>query len=162
MKGYIVKDPLRPARPEAKAKNMTFPPLVYMSGAQVPGVRYNIEFGWVWGLPGPEPDAAGQASARDEVILNIGGDCRDPEDLGADIEFLVGGQTLRTGTTGALFVPRGSRTGRRPTAISAIPMSASRSCSARENAGKPHRHQKPCRKLAPTTRGTWSGNPPMK
>jgi hypothetical protein len=107
MKGYLVKEPLRQEKPDAKIKNRTFPPLVYMSSAQVPGVRYNVEFGWVWGMPEPNPYAGETVRDYDEIVLNIGGDCHEPEDLGADIEYNVGGQTLKTGTTGAIFVPRG-------------------------------------------------------
>jgi hypothetical protein len=43
----------------------------------------------------------------DEIVLHIGGDPDNPEDLGADIEFYVGGQPLRFDTTSALFIPRG-------------------------------------------------------
>jgi hypothetical protein len=111
MKGYLVKEPLRLEKPDPKVKNRTFPLLVYLSSAQVPGVRYNIELGWVWGMPEPNPYLSEQVRDHDEIILNIGGDCRDPEDLGADIDFLVGGQALSTGTTGAVFVPRGVRRG---------------------------------------------------
>ena len=55
MKGYLVKEPLRSENSHLKASNRTYPPLVYMSGAQVPGVRYNVGFGWVWGMPEPNP-----------------------------------------------------------------------------------------------------------
>lgn len=107
MKGYLIKKPLRPESTHLKVKNRTCPPLVYMSSAQVPGVRYNVEFGWVWGLPEPNPYAGEMVRDYDEVILNIGGDCFNPEDLGAEIEYNVGGQILKTSTTGAIFVPRG-------------------------------------------------------
>jgi hypothetical protein len=43
----------------------------------------------------------------DEIVLNIGGDPANPEDLGADIEFTLGGQPLRFNTTSALFIPKG-------------------------------------------------------
>lgn len=111
MKGYLIKKPLRPGSPGLKVKNRTFPPLVYMSGVQAPGVRYNVEFGWVWGMPEPNPYTGEIVRDHDEVILNIGEDCHDPEDLGADIEYNLGGQILRTSTTGAIFAPRGLRHG---------------------------------------------------
>jgi hypothetical protein len=98
MKGYLINQPLRTESSPLKARNRTYPPLVYMSGAQVPGVRYNVEFGEI-------------IRDHDEVILNIGGDCNEPEDLGADIEYSLGGQVLKTSTTGAIFVPRGVRHG---------------------------------------------------
>lgn len=47
----------------------------------------------------------------DEIVLHIGGDPSYPEDLGADMEFTVGGQPLRFNNTSALFIPRGLRHG---------------------------------------------------
>ena len=63
-----------------------------MSSAQVPEARYNIEFGWVWGMPQPGSYLEEQVGEYDEILVNIGGDCRNPEDLGADIEYTLGGQ----------------------------------------------------------------------
>jgi hypothetical protein len=107
---YIVKKPIRQEDSRPGVKNRTFPPLIYMSSARIPEVKYNIEFGWVWGLPEPAFYAE-HVYEHDEIILNIGGDCWNPEDLGAEIEYTIGGQTLNIGTTSALFVPRGVRHG---------------------------------------------------
>jgi len=43
----------------------------------------------------------------EEVVLHIGGDPEAPEDLGADMEFVVGGQPLNFNTSSGLFIPRG-------------------------------------------------------
>ncbi len=89
--------------------------MTYMSGVQVPGVKYYIEMGWTFGVPvskrtkGAMPEMVHRNF--DEIVLHIGGDPSNPEDLGADIEFCVGGQSLRFNTTSALFVPRGLRHG---------------------------------------------------
>jgi hypothetical protein len=104
---YMVKTPATVEEPDPGVKNRTYPPLIYMSSGLVPGVRYNVEFGWVWGMPEPNPCLGEEVGGHDEIILNIGGDCRDPEDLGADIEYTLGGQKLETDSTGALFVPKG-------------------------------------------------------
>ncbi len=107
---YLVKKPDRAAS-RISLKNMTSPPKVYMSHALVPGANYYIEFGWVWGLPEPNPPTVGHIHDHDEILLHIGTDTYHPEDLGAEIEYAIGGQILRTQTTGALFVPRGTRHG---------------------------------------------------
>lgn len=104
---YLVKEPAREGQADRKVRNITFPPLTYMSSALVPEAKYHIEFGWVWGLPEPNPYCDERVSEYDEILVNIGGDSRNPEDLGADIEYVLGGQTLSTNSTGAIFIPRG-------------------------------------------------------
>ena len=104
---YLVKNPGRQGAPVGAVRNRTFPPLTYMSSSLVPEAKYNIEFGWVWGMPQPAtclPEIVGE---YDEVLVNIGGDCRNPEDLGADIEYSLGGQVFSINSTGAVFIPRG-------------------------------------------------------
>jgi hypothetical protein len=89
--------------------------MTYMSSVQVPGVKYYIEMGWTFGMPvstktsGAMPEMAHKNF--DEIVLHIGGDADNPEDLGADIEFSIGGQPLRFNTTSAMYIPKGVRHG---------------------------------------------------
>ncbi|MBN2040800.1 MAG: hypothetical protein JW864_12225 [Spirochaetes bacterium] len=108
---YLVKKPIRQTKPDSNAQNRTNPPLIYLSEEQVPGVKFNIEFGWVWGMPGTTRYPEEQVGEYDEIILNIGGDYSNPNDLGADIEFTLGGQVLSTGKTGSIFIPKGVKHG---------------------------------------------------
>jgi len=107
---YVVRSPMREAGAEFTA-GRTSPTLTYMSGVQVPGLKYYIEMGWTFGMPvskrtgGAMPEMVHQD--YDEIVLHIGGDPANPEDLGADVEFTVGGQPLTFKTTSALFIPRG-------------------------------------------------------
>ncbi len=111
---YAVRSPMREAGREFTA-GRTVPTLTYMSSLQVPGVKYYIEFGWTTGMPVSKatrhamPEMAHKNC--DEIVLHIGGYPANPEDLGADMEFSVGGQPLRFNTTSALFIPRGLRHG---------------------------------------------------
>jgi hypothetical protein len=111
---YAVRSPIREAGAEFTA-GLTSPTLTYMSNLQVPGVNHYIEMGWTFGMPVSRKTAAAMPEMVhkdcDEIVLHIGGDPDDPEDLGADIEFGVGGQPLRFNTTSALFIPRGLRHG---------------------------------------------------
>ena len=84
---FLVDEPLRRNTPGAQVQNMSFPPFTYMSSDQVPEVKFHVEFGWVWGMPQPNPYDGQQVGEYDEILLNIGGNCRDPENLGADIEY---------------------------------------------------------------------------
>jgi len=107
---YVVRSPMREAGAEFTA-GRTSPTMTYMSGVQIPGVKYYIEMGWTFGMPvskkteGAMPEMA--HNNFDEIVLHIGGDPDNPEDLGADMEFYVGGQPLRFDTTSTLFIPRG-------------------------------------------------------
>ena len=42
-----------------------------------------------------------------EIVLHVGTDPDNPEELGAEIEFTVGGQKLTINRTSALFIPKG-------------------------------------------------------
>lgn len=108
---YMIKEPITQDQPDLNVRNRTFPPLIYMSRAQVPGIKYNIEFGWVWGMPRPNPYLDERVGEYDEILLNIGGDCYNPEDLGADIEYSLGGQILAINSSSAIFIPKGVRHG---------------------------------------------------
>lgn len=107
---YVIRSPMREAGAELTA-GRTAPTMTYMSGVQIPGVKTYIEFGWTFGMPKSARTAhAMPVMAHDnfeEIVLHIGGDPKDPLDLGGDIEFHVGGQPLRFNSSSALFVPKG-------------------------------------------------------
>jgi hypothetical protein len=108
---YLIKKPIREAGPRYELKNRMNPSMTYMSAAQVPEVKYYIEFGWVWGIPKPNPHTPEHVHKFNEIILHIGGDGNNPEDLGAEVECVVGGQPLTFDTTSALFIPKYLRHG---------------------------------------------------
>jgi hypothetical protein len=85
---YLIKKPITQSQPDLNVRNRTFPPLIYLSSTQIPGIKYNIE-----------------------ILLNIGGDCYNPEELGADIEYSLGNQTFNIDSTGAIFIPKGIKHG---------------------------------------------------
>jgi hypothetical protein len=103
---FLVDNPL-PIANAPMVKNMTSPPLQLMSSSRVPEARYNIELAWVTGIPEPDPHTVIHWHNYNEAILFIGGDCRDPENLFAEVEFILGNQKLSITGTGAVFVPAG-------------------------------------------------------
>ena len=111
---YAVRSPMREAGAEFTF-GRTAPTMTYMSGVQVPGVKYYIEFGWTFGMPVSSRGGSGMPeiihNKFDEIVLHIGGDPANPEDLGGDVEFYVGGQPLTFNTTSALYIPHGLRHG---------------------------------------------------
>jgi hypothetical protein len=98
---YAVRSPLR----EAGAAG----PMTYMSAAQVPGAKYHIESGWITEQSASRIEGIKEMVHQDtdEIILNLGGDPANPEDLGAEMQFSLGGQLLTFSTTSTLFIPRG-------------------------------------------------------
>jgi quercetin dioxygenase-like cupin family protein len=110
---YVVRSPIREAG-SLYTFGRTSPAMTYMSGVQVPGAKYYIEFAWTSGMPVLKTAGAGMTEMMhdyDEIILHLGGDPQNPEALGAEVEFTLGGQPLTFDTTSALFIPRGLKHG---------------------------------------------------
>jgi hypothetical protein len=76
-------------------------------------VNTYIEMGWVYEMPEPNPHIFehGHRKGCREIVLHIGTDPDNPEDLGAAIEFVIDGQRLVFDTTSALYVPEGVKHG---------------------------------------------------
>ena len=108
----LVKVPVREVSRKINVKGRTNPTLTYMSNDQVPGSNMYIEFGWIWDVPDPNPHIPEHGhDDYDEIVLHIGCDPRNPEELGAEIEFTIGEETLTIDKTSAIFVPRGVKHG---------------------------------------------------
>ena len=106
---YLVRKPVYERF--SGVKNRQSPAMTYMSRAQVPESNYYLEYGWIQGIPEPNPYIFEHVHDTDEIILYLGGDPDNPEDLGGEIEIRVGGQPLIFSSTSALFVPRGVKHG---------------------------------------------------
>ncbi len=94
-------------------KGRQYPTMTLMSNDQVPGSNIYIEAGWVWDMPDPNPHIFEHTHKEGygEIVLHIGGDPNNPEDLGAEIEFTVGGQPIVFDTTSGIFIPGGVKHG---------------------------------------------------
>ncbi len=111
---YVFVD--KPAREVAAyladvIKGHTTPTLTYMSGQLMPGTNTYTEFGWIWEVPTPNPHILEHVHDWDEYLLHIGSDPQHPEDLGAEIEISIDGETLLITKTSALFIPKGIKHG---------------------------------------------------
>jgi len=91
----------------AGIKNRQSPTMTFMSSAQVPEAYYYIEFGWIYGIPEPNPPVTRHVHENDELILHFGGDPQNPEDLGGEIEIMVEDEPLIFNQNAALFAPKG-------------------------------------------------------
>ena len=111
---YAIRSPMREAGAEFTF-GRTAPTMTFMSGVQIPGVAHYIETGWTYGMPVSKVAGSGMPEMVhrkfDEIVLHIGGDPENPEELGGEVEFYVGGQPLLFNTTSALFIPTGVKHG---------------------------------------------------
>jgi len=110
---YLIKKPIREADATVPSgvKGREEPTMTYMSNGLVPGCNVYLEFGWIWDIPDPNPYILEHSHDYDEIVLHIGSDFKNPEYLGAEIEFAVGGEPLIIDKTSALFVPKGVKHG---------------------------------------------------
>jgi hypothetical protein len=84
------------------------PTMTLMSNELVPESNIYLEVGWIYEMPAPNPHIHEHKHENyNEIVLHIGGDPRNPEDLGAEIEFSVDGEPLTFDKTSALFIPAG-------------------------------------------------------
>ena len=110
---YLVKKPTREVKVPGldEIKGRKYPTMTYMSNDLVPGCNVYLEGGWIWAMPDPNPHILEHTHNYDEVVLHIGSDPNNPEDLGAEIEYVVGGEPLIIDKTSAVFIPKGVKHG---------------------------------------------------
>lgn len=82
-----------------------------MSGNLVPGAKMYIETGWVLGMPDPNPHIGEHTHDYDEIVIHLGMDPQNPEDLGGEIEIMMDGKPITINSTSAIYVPKGVKHG---------------------------------------------------
>jgi hypothetical protein len=85
--------------------------MTVMSNYLVPGCNTYIEIGWVSDMPDPGTHIHEHVHDYDEIVIHMGADPGDREDLGGEIEFMLGGQPLTINKNSAAFVPKGVKHG---------------------------------------------------
>ena len=80
--------------------------MTLMSNALVPGSNFYIETGWIFGMPDPNPHIQEHAHDYDEMIINLGTDPKNPEDLGGEVVGFLGDEKHILNKTSAVFIPR--------------------------------------------------------
>jgi quercetin dioxygenase-like cupin family protein len=103
---YLVRKPNYEAF--GGTKNRQSPTMTMMSNKQIPGVNFYLEPGWIYGIPDPNPSLHEHVHEFDEIVMHWGGDYRQPQVLGGEVEFWVGGQPITFNTTTAFYLPKGT------------------------------------------------------
>jgi len=107
---YLVKKPAYEVKPSFEVKGRR-PAMTLMSNNLIPGTNMYIETGWVSGMPDPNPHIHEHTHDYDEIVIHLGMDPQNQEELGGEIEFMVGGQPLKIDKTSAVYVPKGVKHG---------------------------------------------------
>ncbi len=104
---YLVRKPLLEigVKGVGLIQGRQLPTMTYMSNALVPNSNTYIEYGWIWQVPEPNPHIRQHAHEFDEIVVHLGNDSEHYEDLGAELEFFVEGQSLTFDTDMALYLP---------------------------------------------------------
>ena len=107
---YLVKEPAYELIPAYEVKGR-LPTMTLLSNNLVPGSSTYVEVGWVAGMPDPATHIEEHTHDYDEVIIHLGTNPDDKEDLGAEIEIMMDGKPLTINKTSCLFVPKGVKHG---------------------------------------------------
>jgi hypothetical protein len=107
---YFVSSPAYEVIPAFEVAGR-IPAMTLMSNNLIPGSSMYIEAGWILAMPDPNPHILEHTHDYDEIVMHVGTDPSDPEDLGGEIEFLLDGQPLTINKTSSVFVPKGMKHG---------------------------------------------------
>jgi len=102
---YLVRKPVYESC--SRVKNRQSPVMTYMSKDLVPEAGCYLEFGWIYGLPEPNPHIPEHVHDFDEIIMHLGCDPNTPRDLSAEIELYIDGHPILFNTTTSAFIPKG-------------------------------------------------------
>lgn len=107
----LITEPIYELSSESDIKGRQTPPMTYASDKLIPQSNVYIRFGWIYDMPEPNPHIHEHSHNYDEILLHIGTDPDHPEDLGAELEFMVDGETIKIDKTSALYIPKGVKHG---------------------------------------------------
>ncbi len=93
--------------PSENVKGVAFPDEICLDGNLVEGSPAVVDIGWRFQIPEPDPVEWEHTHDFDEVLCFIGADPKTPHDLGAEIEFYLGGEKHTFNTTTTIFIPQG-------------------------------------------------------
>ena len=109
-KMYFVDRPAYEITPTEEVKGR-HPAMTLMSSNLIPDIKLYIEAGWVTGMPDPATHIYEHTHDYDEIVIHVGTDPDNREELGGEIEFMMDGQSLTIDKSSAIFVPKGVKHG---------------------------------------------------
>jgi hypothetical protein len=110
VKKYFVNKPAYEVIPVEEVKGRQGA-MTLLSNNLIPNTNMYIETGWVFAMPDPNPHIHEHVHDYDEIVIHLGTDPNDQEDLGGEIELMVDGQPLIINKTSTVYIPKGVRHG---------------------------------------------------
>ena len=107
---YIVRHPGYESSGKT-VKNYQSPPMTFIGNSLVPGCDNYVQVNWIYGMPEPATTIGEHTHEHDQILIYWGGNPETPQDLGAEIEYCIGGQPVTFNTTTGIFIPKGTRHG---------------------------------------------------
>ena len=93
--------------PKKSAPDAPFPSLTMMCNELVPESNIEVMYNWVLEKPEIKPEMPlSHAHDYDEIIMNIGSNPHNPEDLGCEVVGFLGNDRHTLSNTSAIFIPR--------------------------------------------------------
>jgi hypothetical protein len=93
--------------PKKSGPDAPFPSLTLMSNELVPGCNIDVMFNWILKIPEMKFDEPlRHAHDYDEMVINIGTDPNNPEDLGGEVVGFLGDEQHTLNKTSAVYIPR--------------------------------------------------------
>ncbi len=68
------------------------PAMTLMSGNLVPETKMYVEAGWIVNMPNPNPHIQEHTHDYDEIVIHVGIDPQNPEELGDELDFYMEGK----------------------------------------------------------------------
>ncbi|MCJ7605277.1 MAG: hypothetical protein MUO19_04490 [Dehalococcoidales bacterium] len=103
---YVVDKPVYEVLPVEEVLGR-HPAMTLMNNNLVPGSHTYIETGWAIAMPEPARHIYEHVHDFDEIVIHMGADPDNQEDLGGEVEFVIDGQPVTINTTSAVFIPKG-------------------------------------------------------
>lgn len=99
---YLMEEPIKENSGGNRAHLST-----YVSDTLFPGISYHVQLGWITEMPDKDGEGKAIASDSDKIVLFWGNDYKDPEALGAEIEFHLDGKKSILNSSCSIFIPGG-------------------------------------------------------
>ncbi len=93
--------------PKKSAPNAPFPSLTLMCKELVPESNIEVMYNWITEKLEMDPQKPlSHAHDYDEIIMNIGMDPKNPEDLGSELVGFLGNEKHTLNKTSAVYIPK--------------------------------------------------------
>ena len=107
---YIITDPDIVTIPygvdEGERSGYLSPPWTYLSNKKIENFTNFGGLIWIYEIPSPNPFVVKHKHPADEIMFFIGNDPENPEDLGGEVDIMMGDEVHTINKTAAVFVPK--------------------------------------------------------